>query len=55
MNPADGPMRDEMHSFLAIKRHGTPAEVAGMVAYLTGPEAGYVTGAMHTIDGGFAA
>lgn len=55
MNPADGPMRDAMHSFLAIKRHGTPAEVAAMVAYLVGPEAGYVTGAMHTIDGGFGA
>ncbi|SDG01126.1 MULTISPECIES: SDR family oxidoreductase [Thalassobaculum] len=55
MNPADGPMRDVMHSFMAIKRHGTPAEIAGMVAYLTGPEAGYVTGAMHTIDGGFGA
>ncbi|WPZ32603.1 SDR family oxidoreductase [Thalassobaculum sp. OXR-137] len=55
MNPADGPMRDAMHSFLAIKRHGTGAEVAGMVAYLVGPEAGYVTGAMHTIDGGFGA
>lgn len=55
MNPADGPLRDTMHGFLAIKRHGTPAEVAGMVAYLTGPEAGYVTGALHTIDGGFAA
>jgi cyclic-di-GMP-binding biofilm dispersal mediator protein len=55
MNPADGPMRDAMHSFLAIKRHGTPAEIAAMVAYLVGPEAGYVTGAMHTIDGGFGA
>ncbi|WP_028794388.1 SDR family oxidoreductase [Thalassobaculum salexigens] len=55
MNPVDGPMRDVMHSFMAIKRHGTPAEIAGMVAYLTGPEAGYVTGAMHTIDGGFGA
>ena len=55
MNPADGPMRELMHSFMAIKRHATGREVAGMVAYLAGPEAAIVTGAMHTIDGGFAA
>ena len=55
MNPADGPMKDAMHSFMAIKRHAKPAEIAGMVAYLVGPEAGIVTGALHTIDGGFGA
>ncbi len=54
-NPADGPMKDLMHSFMAIKRHGKAAEVAGMVAWLAGPEAGFVTGAMHTIDGAFGA
>jgi cyclic-di-GMP-binding biofilm dispersal mediator protein len=54
-NPEDGPMRDLMHSFMAIKRHGRPEEVAGMVAWLSGPEAGFVTGAMHTIDGAFGA
>lgn len=55
MNPADGPMRDLMHSFLAIKRHAHVDEVAAMVSYLASDEAGYVTGAMHTIDGGFGA
>lgn len=54
-NPADGPMKDLMHGFMAIKRHGRPEEVAGMVAWLAGPEAGFVTGAMHTIDGAFGA
>lgn len=54
-NPADGPMKELMHSFMAIKRHGRPEEVAGMVAWLAGPEAGFVTGAMHTIDGAFGA
>ena len=54
-NPENGPMKDLMHSFMAIKRHGQPEEVAGMVAWLAGPEAGFVTGAMHTIDGGFGA
>ena len=54
-NPADGPMKDLMHSFMALKRHGRPEEVAAMVAWLAGPEAGFVTGAMHTIDGAFGA
>ncbi|MDF7649992.1 SDR family oxidoreductase [Pantoea sp. Acro-805] len=55
MNPAEGPMKELMHSFMAIKRHGRPEEVAGMVTWLAGPEASFVTGAMHTIDGGFGA
>lgn len=55
MNPADGPMKDTMHSFMAIKRHAKPAEIAGMVAYLVSPEASMVTSAQLTIDGGFGA
>ncbi|MEL7053242.1 MAG: SDR family oxidoreductase [Cyanobacteria bacterium J06588_5] len=55
LNPEDGPMKDTMHSFMAIKRHAQPNEIAGMVAYLVGPEASIVTGAQHTIDGGFGA
>lgn len=54
-NPADGPMKDVLHSFMAIKRHGRADEVAAMVSYLAGPEASFVTGAMHTIDGAFGA
>jgi len=54
-NPADGPMKDLLHGFMALKRHGRPEEVAAMVAWLAGPEAGFVTGAMHTIDGAFGA
>ena len=55
MNPEDGPMSELMHSFMAIKRHGRPEEIAGLAAYLAGPEAGFTTGALHTIDGGFGA
>ncbi|ROU17185.1 SDR family oxidoreductase [Kluyvera ascorbata] len=54
-NPEDGPLKEVMHSFMAIKRHGRPEEVAAMAAWLAGPEASFVTGAMHTIDGGFGA
>jgi len=55
MNPEDGPMSELMHSFMALKRHGRPEEIAGLAAYLAGPEAAFTTGALHTIDGGFGA
>lgn len=55
MNPADGPMKDVMHSMMAIRRHARADEIAGMVAYLVGPEAAMVTGTSLTIDGGFGA
>jgi cyclic-di-GMP-binding biofilm dispersal mediator protein len=55
MNPADGPMKEFIQSFTAIDRFGRPDEVAGMVAWLAGPDAGFVSGAMHSIDGGFTA
>lgn len=55
MNPADGPMAGNMHALMALDRHAHPDEIAGMVAYLAGPESGMVTGASLLIDGGFAA
>jgi 3-oxoacyl-[acyl-carrier protein] reductase len=53
MNPANGPFADTLKSLMAIPRYSTGGEIAGMVAYLAGPEAGFVTGASLTIDGGF--
>jgi cyclic-di-GMP-binding biofilm dispersal mediator protein len=55
MNPASGPMAETMHAFMAIPRHVKPEEVAGLVAYLAGPEAAIITGSLQTIDGGFGA
>jgi 3-oxoacyl-[acyl-carrier protein] reductase len=66
-NVQPGPINTEMNpdksefaemlkkQFMALPRYGTTEEVAAMVAYLAGPEAGYVTGASLTIDGGFNA
>lgn len=55
MNPADGDFADAMRGFMAIPRYATSEEIAGLTAYLAGPEAAIITGAMHTIDGGFGA
>jgi len=56
MNPDKSEFAEMLKKqFLALPRFGTAEEVAGMVAYLAGPEAGYVTGASLTIDGGFNA
>jgi 3-oxoacyl-[acyl-carrier protein] reductase len=55
MNPENGPFAESLKSLMALKRYGVGDEVAGMVAYLAGPEASYVTGASLLIDGGFAA
>ncbi len=54
-NPADGPNAEANRSPLAIRRHGTPEEVAGLVAYLASSEAGFITGAVYNIDGGWSA
>ncbi len=55
MNPGVGPFAESLKALMALKRYGTGDEIAAMVAYLAGPEAGFVTGASLTIDGGFAA
>ncbi|MBK8176930.1 MAG: 3-oxoacyl-ACP reductase FabG [Rhodospirillales bacterium] len=56
MNPATSDFAEMLRTqILALPRYGTAEEIAGMVAYLAGPEAGYVTGASLTIDGGFNA
>lgn len=55
MNLAEGEMADGMRSFMALNRYGKDVEIASFVSYLAGPEAGYITGANLTIDGGFGA
>ena len=55
MNPATGEFAEMLKKLMALPRYSSADEIAGMVAYLAGPEAGFVTGASLTIDGGFTA
>jgi 3-oxoacyl-[acyl-carrier protein] reductase len=55
MNPAEGNFAATLKSLMALPRYGSADEIAAMVACLAGPEAGFVTGASLTIDGGFTA
>ena len=55
MNPATGEFAESLKKLMALPRYGTVEEIAGMVAYLASPEAGYITGASLMIDGGFSA
>jgi len=55
MNPANGDFAETLKGLMALPRYGKDEEIASFVAYLAGPEAGYITGASLTIDGGFSA
>jgi len=55
LNPATGEFAESLKKLMALPRYGHVDEIAAMVAYLAGPEAGFVTGASLMIDGGFTA
>jgi 3-oxoacyl-[acyl-carrier protein] reductase len=44
-----------LKKLMALPRYAHGDEIAGMVAYLASEEAGFITGASLTIDGGFTA
>lgn len=55
MNPDNTDFATSLKPLMAVGRYGQVEEIASFVAYLAGPEAGYMTGANLLIDGGFAA
>lgn len=55
MNPENSEFADSLKQIMAVPRYGRAEEIASFVAYLAGPEAGYITGASLSIDGGFSA
>ena len=52
LNPASGDWATPQIANTALKRYGHADEIAAMVAFVAGPEAGYITGASSTVDGG---
>ncbi|MBB5661868.1 3-oxoacyl-[acyl-carrier protein] reductase [Rhizobium leguminosarum] len=55
MNPEDGPFAETLKNLAALGRYGQPVDIAAAVAFLVGPEAGYITGATLNVDGGQSA
>jgi 3-oxoacyl-[acyl-carrier protein] reductase len=61
-NVQPGPTATDMNAepervvpLIPLRRIGQPQEIAGLVAYLASPEAGFITGSSVTIDGGYVA
>lgn len=52
MNPADSDHADAQRGRMAIPKYGSPDDIAGLVAWLAGPQGRFMTGAALTIDGG---
>jgi 3-oxoacyl-[acyl-carrier protein] reductase len=62
--PVDTPMTKVLHSdefreaytaAIPMKRYGAPEEIAALVSFLASESAGYITGAVIPVDGGFMA
>ena len=52
LNPAAGDWATPQIAVTALKRYGHVDDIAAMVAFVAGPEAGYITGANLAVDGG---
>jgi 3-oxoacyl-[acyl-carrier protein] reductase len=52
MNPDTTDYHHEMIKRIPLARYAEPNEIAGVVAFLAGPDAAYITGASINVDGG---
>ncbi|SEJ81360.1 3-oxoacyl-[acyl-carrier protein] reductase [Sphingobium sp. AP50] len=52
MNPEDAGHADALRALTSLGRYGQPQDIAAAVAFLVGPEAGYITGSTLNVDGG---
>jgi 3-oxoacyl-[acyl-carrier protein] reductase len=52
LNPADDEWAEPQLAATALKRYGHVEDIAPLVAFIAGPESGYITGASLTVDGG---
>ncbi|MGS2741802.1 SDR family NAD(P)-dependent oxidoreductase [Sinomicrobium sp. M5D2P17] len=55
LQKADETVRQHYINAIPLKRLGKPEEIAALVNFLVGDEAGYITGSSFTIDGGISA
>ena len=52
LNPAAGEWAAPQKAATALNRYGSVDDVAALVAFVSGPESSYITGANLTVDGG---
>jgi 3-oxoacyl-[acyl-carrier protein] reductase len=52
MNPENAGHADALRALTSLGRYGQPEDIAAAVAFLVGPQAGYITGATLNVDGG---
>ena len=45
-------IKESVKNVIPLKRFGLPQEIAAAVAFLAGPDAGYITGQVLCVDGG---
>ncbi|MGW6740701.1 3-oxoacyl-ACP reductase family protein [Streptomyces sp. NPDC055025] len=53
MNPDGTEFASFSKSLMANPSYGKPHDIASVIAYLAGPESGFVTGALWNVDGGY--
>jgi 3-oxoacyl-[acyl-carrier protein] reductase len=52
LNPETSDIAEMVKQMTALGRYGQPEEIAGVVAFLVGPDGAYITGATLNVDGG---